>query len=208
MQKSRRTDPPEAESAVILVVEETGAIFEVGLSSALSMWSFIDADRDGLDCPEDDDEVMGITCSLFFEESLENGTEFTGAFPPPLLLHITVKHDVPQRTFYHIPFSGLEPMAEVFRRRVIRMLVERELQNTEFAIKRLVWKRSEIQHRQYGPDLGSRGAGESVRVRLAPADLAEEDPLRAIQATSLVPHEVFEVRQRRRTYVRRPRLPG
>ena len=45
-------------------------------------------------------------------------------------------------TFFYIPFSGLGAMVEVFRRRVIRLLVEKELLAEEFAIKLLGWKHS------------------------------------------------------------------
>ncbi len=45
-------------------------------------------------------------------------------------------------TFYYIPFSGLDPMVEVFRCRVVWMLVEKRLLNKEFAIKLLAWKHS------------------------------------------------------------------
>ena len=40
-------------------------------------------------------------------------------------------------TFFYIPFSGLDAMVEVFRRRVISLLVEKELLAEEFAIKLL-----------------------------------------------------------------------
>jgi hypothetical protein len=40
-------------------------------------------------------------------------------------------------TFFYIPFAGLQPMVEVFRRRVIKLLVERELLNAEFESHRL-----------------------------------------------------------------------
>ena len=36
-------------------------------------------------------------------------------------------------TFFYIPFSGLQAMVEVFRRRVIKLLVARELLNEDFA---------------------------------------------------------------------------
>jgi hypothetical protein len=36
-------------------------------------------------------------------------------------------------TFFYIPFSGLQLMAEVFRRRVIKILVEHELLNEDLA---------------------------------------------------------------------------
>ena len=45
-------------------------------------------------------------------------------------------------TFFYIPFSGLDAMVEVFRRRVIWLLVEKELLAEEFAIKLLGWKHS------------------------------------------------------------------
>jgi hypothetical protein len=45
-------------------------------------------------------------------------------------------------TFFYIPFSGLHSMVEVFRRRVINLLVERELLNEGFARNLLSWKHS------------------------------------------------------------------
>ncbi len=44
--------------------------------------------------------------------------------------------------FVSIPFSGLQAMAEVFRRRVIWLLVEKELLSEEFARNLLSWKNS------------------------------------------------------------------
>jgi hypothetical protein len=45
-------------------------------------------------------------------------------------------------TFFYIPFSGLDAMVEVFRRRVVWLLVEKELLDEDFAIKLLGWKHS------------------------------------------------------------------
>ncbi|MBS3763816.1 MAG: transposase [Planctomycetes bacterium] len=45
-------------------------------------------------------------------------------------------------TFFFIPFSGLQSMVEIFRRRVIKLLVERELLNEDFARNLLCWKHS------------------------------------------------------------------
>lgn len=45
-------------------------------------------------------------------------------------------------TFFYIPFAGLQYMVEVFRRRVIKLLVERELLNEDFARNLLSWKHS------------------------------------------------------------------
>jgi hypothetical protein len=44
--------------------------------------------------------------------------------------------------FFYIPFSGLQSMVEGFRRRVIKLLVERELLNEDFARNLLSWKHS------------------------------------------------------------------
>ena len=52
-----------------------------------------------------------------------------------------------QGTFVYIPFSGLESMVEVFRRRVIRLLVDRKLLNENFARNLLSWK-----HSGFSPD--------------------------------------------------------
>ena len=45
-------------------------------------------------------------------------------------------------TFFFVPFSGLHSMVEVFRRRVITLLVDRELLNEDFARNLLSWKHS------------------------------------------------------------------
>ena len=45
-------------------------------------------------------------------------------------------------TFFYIPFSGLQSMTELFRRRVIKLLVQRELLNDDFARNLLSWKHS------------------------------------------------------------------
>ena len=45
-------------------------------------------------------------------------------------------------TFFYIPFSGLQSMVEVFRRRVIKLLVDRKLLNEDFAGNLLCWKHS------------------------------------------------------------------
>ena len=38
-------------------------------------------------------------------------------------------------TFFYIPFSGLQSMVEVFRRRVIKLLVQRELSSLELSCR-------------------------------------------------------------------------
>ena len=43
--------------------------------------------------PADDDEVIHIRASLFLEGYLADGTEFSGAFPPPLVLDMEIRHD-------------------------------------------------------------------------------------------------------------------
>ncbi len=45
-------------------------------------------------------------------------------------------------TFFYIPFSGLQSMVEVFRRRMIKLLVKRELLKKDFARNLLSWKHS------------------------------------------------------------------
>jgi hypothetical protein len=49
--------------------------------------------------------------------------------------------------FFFIPFSGLQSMVEVFRRRVITLLVDRQLLNEDFARNLLSWK-----HSGFSPD--------------------------------------------------------
>ncbi len=45
-------------------------------------------------------------------------------------------------TFYYIPFSGLDSMIEVFRRRVIGMLMNRGLLKDDLAKNLLSWRHS------------------------------------------------------------------
>ena len=45
-------------------------------------------------------------------------------------------------TFFHIPFSGLQSMIEVFRGCVVRLLADRELLNDDFAQNLLSWRHS------------------------------------------------------------------
>lgn len=45
-------------------------------------------------------------------------------------------------TFFFIPFSGLQSMVEVFRRRVIKLLMDRKILNEGFAWNLLSWKHS------------------------------------------------------------------
>jgi hypothetical protein len=45
-------------------------------------------------------------------------------------------------TFFYIPFSGLQSMVEVFRRRVIKLLVGRGLLNEDSARNLLSWRHS------------------------------------------------------------------
>ena len=47
-----------------------------------------------------------------------------------------------EETFFYIPFSSLQPMVEVFRCRVINLLVEQELLNVVFARNLLSWRHS------------------------------------------------------------------
>jgi hypothetical protein len=73
-------------------------------------------------------------------------------------------------TFFFILFPGLQSMVEVFRHRVVKLLVDRELLNEGFARNLLSWKRSGF----------SRHAWASSERSERPADLPEEDPLRAV----------------------------
>jgi hypothetical protein len=45
-------------------------------------------------------------------------------------------------TFFFIPFSGLQSMVEVFRRRVMKLLVGQHLLDENFARNLLSWKHS------------------------------------------------------------------
>jgi hypothetical protein len=65
-------------------------------------------------------------------------------------------------TFFYIPFSGLQSMVEVFRRRVIKLLVDRELLNENFARNLLSWK-----HSGFSIDNSVRILGESAQDSLS-----------------------------------------
>ena len=45
-------------------------------------------------------------------------------------------------TFFYIPFWGPQSMIEIFRRRIIKFFVEKELLNESFAWNLLSWRRS------------------------------------------------------------------
>jgi hypothetical protein len=65
-------------------------------------------------------------------------------------------------TFFYVPFSGLQSMVEVFRRRIIKLLVERELLSENFAHNLLSW-----QHSGFSIDNSVRILDESAQERLA-----------------------------------------
>ena len=65
-------------------------------------------------------------------------------------------------TFFYIPFSGLQSMMELFRRRVIKLLVQRELLNEDFARNLLSWK-----HSGFSIDNSVRILDESAQESLA-----------------------------------------
>ena len=87
--------------------------------------------------------------------------------------------------FFYIPFSGLQSMVEVLRRRVVKLLMDQELLNEDFARNLLsarLWscKHLRFQHRQQRSRPRQVRPGEPRRVHRATADLAEEDPLRTV----------------------------
>ena len=49
--------------------------------------------------------------------------------------------------FVHVPLSGLGQMTEAFRRRLIWLLVEKELLAEEFARNLLTWRNLRVQYR-------------------------------------------------------------
>ena len=65
-------------------------------------------------------------------------------------------------TFFYIPFSGLQSMTELFRRRVIKFLVGQELLNEDFARNLLSWK-----HSGFSIDNSVRILDESAQESLA-----------------------------------------
>lgn len=65
-------------------------------------------------------------------------------------------------TFVYIPFSGLQSMVEVFRRRVIKLLVERGMLNEHFARNLLSWR-----HSGFSIDNSVRILDDSARESLA-----------------------------------------
>gem|GEM_PF-6393695 len=113
-------------------------------------------------------------------------------------------------------------MVEVFRRRVITLLVDRQLLNEDFARNLLSWKHSGFSqdawasnerqrvtsHRQQCSDSRRARAGESGRVHRTTTHIAQENPLRAIQGEGSVPHEILAVLQAEPPPVRCLRLLG
>ncbi len=71
---------------------DTDNVFEVNLSSELSLWDHIDFDGDGTSFRTDNNEVLAVRCNMFLEGFLPDGTEFRGSFPVPLSLDITLSH--------------------------------------------------------------------------------------------------------------------
>jgi hypothetical protein len=65
-------------------------------------------------------------------------------------------------TFFYIPFSGLQSMTELFRRRVIKLLVGQELLNEDLARNLLSWK-----HSGFSIDNSVRILDESAQESLA-----------------------------------------
>ena len=83
--------------AAIPVSPGVDNVFEVGLSTELRLWDHLDFDGDGAGSyfAEDQDEIILLQGSLFFEGYLSDGTEFSGNFPAPLHLEMTISHDLP-----------------------------------------------------------------------------------------------------------------
>ncbi len=78
---------------VIAVAPGAGpTTFDLDLATALSLWTGMDSDGDASMFPADQNEVVSIACSLFFEGYREDGTEFSGQFPAPLRLYFRVQH--------------------------------------------------------------------------------------------------------------------
>jgi hypothetical protein len=102
--------------------------------------------------------------------------------------------------FIHIPLSGLGPMTEVFRTRLIWLLVEKKLLAEDFAqnllsARLLSCKNIGLQYRQLSPPHRCEEQGESCRVHRSASVVAKEDPLRAVQGEGTVPHEVLRLFQ-------------
>ena len=109
-------------------------------------------------------------------------------------------------TFFYIPFTGLDSMAEVFRRRVIKLLVERKLINIEFARNLLSWR-----HSGFSIDNSVRILDEPAEENLAeyiarpPISLAKRRNvlLHPVQGASAFSNYVFRVLQGEPSHVRR-----
>lgn len=77
---------------ITVASDKSAAVFDVDLATALSLWTSIDADNDGTPFSADQNEVISVACSLFFEGYMKDGTEFSGQFPPPLRLYFRIQH--------------------------------------------------------------------------------------------------------------------
>ena len=90
-------------------------------------------------------------------------------------------------------------MTEVFRRRVLALLVDRKILNDLFARNLMSWK-----HSGFSIDNSVRILDATAQENLAeyisrPPISAEEDPLRTVQGEGFVSHDLFGVLQRERT---------
>ena len=110
-----------------------------------------------------------------------------GKSPAGLRRHAVVEHALPHHrawvgfdeegTFFYIPFSGLRSVVEVFRRRVIKLLVGRKLLNEVFARNLLSWK-----HSGFSIDNSVRILDESAQESLAEyAELTQHIPPKRLQ---------------------------
>ncbi len=86
-------------------------------------------------------------------------------------------------------------MTEVFRRRVIWLLVEKELLSEEFARNLLSWRNSGFSISNSVKIADTRSRESLAQYISRPPGVTEEDPLRTVQGPGVVPHEVFKLLQ-------------
>ncbi len=85
--------PTSYENGALEMKPAQDNVFEVYLATEANFWSDFDFDGDATVFPDDTDEMIELKASLFLEGYLADGTEFSGNFPEPLHLDITISHD-------------------------------------------------------------------------------------------------------------------
>lgn len=85
----------ELPGGAVIDVADTGvaSVFEIDLATVAGPWAGVDADIDGTPFPDDQNEVVPVSTSLFVEGYVGDGTVITADdFPAPVRLYFTLEH--------------------------------------------------------------------------------------------------------------------